>query len=75
MKFPDDLLSGEQVAKVRQAALRSKEVRVESMWARAMERADRPWIVLLCCMSFAALAMLLVVAHRLQLIVEGGQLL
>jgi hypothetical protein len=37
-----------EVAKLKEESWRSKEGHVESLWARAVERNDRSWVMLLC---------------------------
>jgi hypothetical protein len=44
---------------------RSREDHVQNLWAQTVERNDRSWIVLLCCLVGVAIALLSVVAYRL----------
>eukprot|EP01024_Parvocaulis_polyphysoides_P041617 TRINITY_DN38187_c0_g2_i4.p2 TRINITY_DN38187_c0_g2~~TRINITY_DN38187_c0_g2_i4.p2 ORF type:complete len:215 (-),score=32.85 TRINITY_DN38187_c0_g2_i4:217-861(-) len=57
-----------EVARVREEAIQSEKVKAESFWARAIEQADRPWIILLVSLTSGALILLMVVFYRLDML-------
>jgi hypothetical protein len=61
-----------EVAKLKEESWRSKEGHVESLWARAVERNDRSWVMLLCFLITVAVGLLAVVAYRLDLLTSMG---
>ena len=54
-----------EVAKLKEETWRSQEDHVEALWARAVERNDRPWIILACFLFSVAIGLLTVVAWRI----------
>lgn len=54
-----------EVARLKEESWRSKEDHVESLWARAVERNDRSWVMLACFLLAVAVGLLTVVAYRL----------
>ncbi len=54
-----------EVARLKDESWRSKGERVETLWARAVERNDRPWIILCAALLGVACALLATVAWRL----------
>jgi hypothetical protein len=60
------------VARLKEESWRSKEDHVESLWARAVERNDRSWLMLLAFLLTLAIALLSVVAYRLDQQVRGS---
>lgn len=55
-----------EVARLKEESWRSREGHVESLWAAAVEKNDRPWLMLLCFLLAVAVGMLVVVALKLQ---------
>eukprot|EP01023_Acetabularia_acetabulum_P064194 TRINITY_DN8242_c0_g1_i1.p3 TRINITY_DN8242_c0_g1~~TRINITY_DN8242_c0_g1_i1.p3 ORF type:complete len:156 (-),score=28.53 TRINITY_DN8242_c0_g1_i1:1000-1467(-) len=69
--IPPDLPLAEiarEVARVREEAIQSEQTRAESFWAKALEQADRPWIILLVSLTAGALILLMVVFYRLDML-------
>ena len=54
-----------EVARLKQETWRSQEDHVEALWARAVERNDRTWIILACFLFSVAIGLLTVVAWRI----------
>jgi putative exporter of polyketide antibiotics len=54
-----------EVARLKDESWRSKGERAETLWARAVERNDRPWLILCAALLGVAVVLLTAVAWRL----------